>query len=107
MFTIARNLLIDSARRGQVEDSARRRLRIERWVLDDDDLQRLADVADLVQLLRATLTTAEYGALHARAVEEESYAEMAQRLRCSQAVARKRVSRAVAQARAVIGEHDD
>src|SRR3954466_15000306 len=45
LFTIARNLLIDSARRGRVEASARRRLRLEPLVLDDDDLVRVAEIA--------------------------------------------------------------
>ena len=110
LFTIARNLLIDSARRGRVEDSARRKLRLESLQLDDEDLQRIAQIAeaaDLAQLVRAALSPAEYEALHARAVDEASYLEMAQRLRCSEAVARKRVSRAVAHARAVIGDIDD
>jgi RNA polymerase sigma-70 factor (ECF subfamily) len=44
--------------------------------------------------------------LHARVVDEEEYAELALRLRCSEAVARKRVSRAVAHARTVIGGTD-
>jgi RNA polymerase sigma factor (sigma-70 family) len=109
LFTIARNLLIDSARHGQVEASARRRLGIEPLALDDHDLGRIADIAeavDLAQLVRATLTDDEYDALHARVVEEEPYAELARRLRCSEAVARKRVSRAIAHARTTTGDDD-
>ena len=109
MFTIARNLLIDSTRRGRVEDSARRKLRLEPLVLDDEDLERIAEIAaasDLAQTIRATLSPAEYDVLHARAVDEQPYAELAVRLRCSEAVARKRVSRAVAQVRTVMGDVD-
>ncbi len=105
LFAIARNLLIDSARRGQVEASARRKLHLEPLVLDDADIQRIeevAEAADLVEMVRATLSATEYEALRARAVDEESYAELALRMRCSEAVARKRVSRAIANVRTVI-----
>src|SRR6187402_164437 len=46
LFTIARNLLIDSARRGRVETSARRKLRLEPLVLDDHDIERIAEIAE-------------------------------------------------------------
>ena len=110
LFTIARNLLIDSARRGQVEASARRKLHLEPLVLDDSDIQRIeevAEAADLADTVRATLSAADYEALRARAVDEESYAELALRLRCSEAVARKRVSRAIAHIRTVIEDGDE
>src|SRR5215218_4272736 len=105
LFTIARNLLIDSSRRGQVEESARRKLHLEPLVLDDADIQHIEEIAeavDLAETVRATLSATEYEALRARAVDEESYAELALRLRCSEAVARKRVSRAIANVRMVM-----
>jgi RNA polymerase sigma-70 factor (ECF subfamily) len=107
LFTIARNLLIDSARRGRVEASARHRLGLEPLELDDLDLERITEIAeadDLAQTVKETLSAAEYEALHGRVVEEESYAELARRMRCSEAVARKRVSRAIAHVRAAIGD---
>jgi RNA polymerase sigma-70 factor (ECF subfamily) len=110
LFTIARNLLIDSARRGQVEESARRKLHLEPLVLDDADIQHIEEIAeavDLAETVRAALTPTEYEALRARAVDEESYAELALRLRCSEAVARKRVSRAIANVRTVMGDGDE
>ena len=110
LFTIARNLLIDSARRGQVEASARRKLHLEPLVLDDADIQRIEEVAeavDLAETVRATLSATEYETLRARAVDEESYAELALRLRCSEAVARKRVSRAIAHVRDAIEDGDE
>src|SRR3954452_8154731 len=76
LFTIARNLLVDSARHGQVEASARRKLHLEPIVLDDADIQRIeevAEAADLAETVRATLSATEYEALRARAVDEESY----------------------------------
>jgi RNA polymerase sigma factor (sigma-70 family) len=109
LFTIARNLLIDSVRRGRVEASARRRLRLDPLVLDDADLLRVAEMAraaDLARLVEQRLSPDAYAALVARTVADEPYERMAARLRCSEAVARKRVSRAVAQARATIGEAD-
>jgi DNA-directed RNA polymerase specialized sigma24 family protein len=42
----------------------------------------------------------------ARAVDDEPYELMAARLHCSEAVVRKRVSRALAQARETVGEAD-
>ena len=110
LFTIARNLLIDSARRGQVEASARRKLQLDPLVLDDVDIQRIeevAEAADLAETVREMLSATEYEALRARAVDEESYAELALRLRCSEAVARKRVSRAIAHLRTVIEDGDE
>jgi RNA polymerase sigma-70 factor (ECF subfamily) len=110
LYTIARNLLIDSARRGQVEVSARRKLHLEPLVLDDADIQRIeeiAEAADLAETVRATLSRTEYEALRARAVDEESYSELALRLRCSEAVARKRVSRAIAHVRTVIEDDNE
>ena len=110
LFSIARNLLIDSARRGQVQESARRKLHLDPLVLDDLDIQRIeevAEAADLAETVREMLSATEYEALRARAVDEESYAELALRLRCSEAVARKRVSRAIAHVRTVIEDGDD
>lgn len=110
LFSIARNLLIDSARRGRVESSARRKLRLEPLVLEDHDLERIteiAEAADLAQTIRARLSAEEYDALHARVIDEQPYAELASKLRCSEAVVRKRVSRAVAHARTLIGDADD
>jgi RNA polymerase sigma-70 factor (ECF subfamily) len=78
---------------------------MEPLVLDDADLQHIEDLAeanDLAETVRATLSATEYAALRARVVDEESYTELALRMRCSEAVARKRVSRAIAHMRTVI-----
>ena len=58
LLTIARNLLIDSARRRRVEDATRRRLAMQRLELSDRDLleveQKAAD-ADVMAHLRDAL----------------------------------------------------
>ena len=46
----------------------------------------------------------EADALRARILEERDYAEIAGRLRCSQAVVRKRVSRALVRLRRQLGQ---
>jgi RNA polymerase sigma-70 factor (ECF subfamily) len=106
LFTVARNLLVDSSRRGRVEADARRQLGIGLLSLDDADIERIAEIeaaTDLLEKARATLSSSEWDAVHARIVDETPYPELAQRLRCSEAVARKRVSRAVAHLRTAIG----
>jgi RNA polymerase sigma factor (sigma-70 family) len=98
MMTVARNELIDSVRRGQVERVARERLALEPLTLDDDDLQRiveLIDCTDVAERLAEQLPREQFEALRARICNEQEYAEIAGELRCSQAVVRKRVSRAL------------
>jgi RNA polymerase sigma-70 factor (ECF subfamily) len=60
----------------------------------------------LVETFARALSDAEFEALHARAVDEEPHAELALRLRCSEAVVRKRVSRAIARVRSLTGDAD-
>jgi RNA polymerase sigma factor (sigma-70 family) len=106
LFGIARNLLADSLRRGRVEATARRRLGLPALVLDDADIERVADAAEAAGLLDeafAGLSTSDRALLTARVVDERTYAELADRLQCSEVVVRKRVSRAKAHLRAVLG----
>lgn len=106
LFTIARNLLVDSARRGRVEVEARRRLGLEPLTLDDRDLQRITEIAaigDELTELAAAIPAAEWDAFRAHVLDDESYRDLAFRLRCSQAVVRKRVSRAKARLRTALG----
>jgi len=98
LLTIARNKLIDSIRRGRVEQDARDRLGFEPLVLDDGDIQRvdeLIDQTDLVTTLAGRLPADQLVALRARILDERDYPEIAADLQCSQAVVRKRVSRAL------------
>jgi RNA polymerase sigma-70 factor (ECF subfamily) len=106
LFTIARNTLIDSRRRGRVEAEARKRLGLSPLVLDDQDLERVIEIAEATDILAGlpeTLSAEEWEAVRRRVLDEEAYADIAGSLRCSEAVARKRVSRALAQLRTAIG----
>ena len=99
LLTIARNKLIDSWRKGQVEAAARKRLGMEPLSLRESDLaeiERLAAETDLLESLASLLPSDQLQALAERVLEERSYTEIARRMDCSEAVVRKRVSRALA-----------
>jgi RNA polymerase sigma factor (sigma-70 family) len=107
LFTIARRKLIDSWRRGRVEDAARRKLGLEPIELDDGGLARIDAMVDeqldpkpLVQLMQR-LPEDQREALRLRVIDEHDYPEIAQRLECSEAVVRQRVSRATRSLRAL------
>ena len=109
LFVIASSVLIDSVRRRQVEDRARRRLGMPARELSDADLERVEelvaaeqgpDVAELV----AGLPPFQREALLARIVDERPYAEIAAEMRVSEAVVRQRVRRGLTALRAQVGE---
>jgi RNA polymerase sigma factor (sigma-70 family) len=96
LLGIARNKLLESRRRGRVESAARRRLGIATVEMGDEDLARVEELSsldDAVLALVDQLPAEQRDAVLARVVEDRSYQELAAELRCSQAVARKRVSR--------------
>jgi RNA polymerase sigma factor (sigma-70 family) len=98
LLVTARNLLIDSRRRGTVDDRARRRLAMRPVVLDDRDLERVEEISaetDLMRELALRLEPDQLQALQARVLDEREYAEIAAQLKCSESVVRKRVSRAL------------
>lgn len=98
LFTIAQRKLIDSYRRGRVEDEARRRLAFERIELGDEDLERVAEVArttDLLEHLESVLPHDQFVALRARVIDGREYPDIASELDCSPVVVRMRVSRAL------------
>jgi RNA polymerase sigma factor (sigma-70 family) len=98
LLVTARNLLIDSHRRGTVDDRARRRLAMRPVVLDDRDLERVEEISaetDLMRELAVRLEPDQLQALQARVLDEREYAEIAAQLKCSESVVRKRVSRAL------------
>jgi RNA polymerase sigma-70 factor (ECF subfamily) len=105
-MTITRNKLTDSVRRGQVEQVARTRLALEPVSIDDEDLRRideLVDATDVAVELAAVLPQEQFEALRARILDEQDYSEIAGGLRCSEAVVRKRVSRALQTLRGAMG----
>jgi RNA polymerase sigma-70 factor (ECF subfamily) len=94
LFGIARNVLSEAARRGRVQDRARRALAMQPIVLDDDDVEALELLAETPALeVVAELPADQRVALVARHVDGESYAQIAERLACSESVVRQRVSR--------------
>lgn len=105
LLGICRNLMVDSARRGQVEATSRVRLGMRTVELDDKQLELIADRAGVE--LRAALETLEAGQREAvvrRVVLDQSYGAIAAELRCSEQVVRKRVSRALARLRETLEE---
>ena len=109
LFGIARNVLAGSLRQGQVEDEARRRLGLEPLVVDDDQLAAIAalierDGDELVRALLASLPDEQAEAIRAHVLEDRSYREIADELRCSEAVVRQRVSRGLGRLRRTVTE---
>jgi RNA polymerase sigma factor (sigma-70 family) len=98
---IARHLLADSIRNERVEDRARRRLGLERVELDDEDLRRIEELADLAPVRErldaalAELPPNSAEAVRLRVDAELPYAEVARRLGCTEGAARVRVARAL------------
>jgi RNA polymerase sigma factor (sigma-70 family) len=104
LHTIAHRRMVDSIRRGRVQDKARRRLGLEPLVFTDEDLeqveQRAAAAARTPALaLLESLSAEQREAVRGRVLDQVGYEELARRLGCSQQVARKRVSRGLAQLR--------
>jgi RNA polymerase sigma factor (sigma-70 family) len=105
LYGIAQHKLIDSYRRGRVEDEARRQLEMRPTVITDESLAEIeALTADTPTLeLVAELPAVQRTAVTARVVDEREYGEIAQELRLSEQIVRKRVSRGLARLRAAIG----
>lgn len=98
LFTIAANTLGKSARRGRVEDRARRQLGIRKIALRDDSIARVEATAgdDWVAELLGRLPADQREAVVARILDDRSYEDIASELSTSELVVRKRVSRALA-----------
>jgi RNA polymerase sigma factor (sigma-70 family) len=103
LYGIAAHKLADARRRGRAEDSARRRLGQERIEPDTEDLRQIAALGDawVVELVE-TLPPGECDAVRGRVLEGLGYAELARRLRTSEAAARQRVSRGLRALRAAL-----
>jgi RNA polymerase sigma factor (sigma-70 family) len=94
LFGIARHVLASSLRRGRVEDGVRRRLGMERLVLDDEALERIEELAGAPALAAlAELPAEQQVAVAGRVIGERGYDELAAELDCSESVVRQRVSR--------------
>ncbi|HWI73125.1 MAG TPA: RNA polymerase sigma factor [Baekduia sp.] len=105
LLAMAGSRLIDSIRRGQVEDRARRRLGMPARALTDRDLERIEELVDVsrgldAQQLVADLPPEQREAVLARVVHEREYGDIAAELKVSDAVVRQRVSRGLAGMRA-------
>ncbi len=106
LFGIARHKLLRSLEKRRVEDRARRKLGWEPLVLDEDLLERVARAGadERVAALLDRLPHEQAQAVRSRVIDEEDYAEIAGRLRCSQSVVRQRVSRGLGTLRAFVEE---
>jgi RNA polymerase sigma-70 factor, ECF subfamily len=106
LFGIAQHKLIDSYRRGRVEDDARRRLGMRPTPVTDESLRQIeALTADTPALsLIDQLPDEQRVAVTARVIDGRGYAEIASELRLSEQVVRKRVSRGVKRLRELMGE---
>lgn len=105
LYGIAAHKLADWRRRGQAEDRARRRLRLERPPLSEDDvleLDRLAGDVTVAGFL-AELPPDQRQVLRARLVDERAYGEIAQQEGVSEGAIRQRVSRGVHSLRRLMG----
>jgi RNA polymerase sigma factor (sigma-70 family) len=110
IFGIARNLLRMFWRSARVESTARRRLGIleqtTQFSFDESrELDRIDAGRHRTELRRAlaTLPAGQRAAIELRIVDELSYADIATRLGCADAVARLQVSRGLARLRRQLG----
>jgi len=113
LFTIGRRKLIDSWRRGKVEDAARRKLGLEPIELDDGGLARVDSLVDeerdplpLLELMNR-LPADQREALRMRVLDEREYVDIARELECSEAVIRQRVSRATRGLRSMRADEEE
>jgi RNA polymerase sigma-70 factor (ECF subfamily) len=104
LFAIARNKLSEAARRGAVDDRARRALEMQPVDVDDEGLEIVGQAcANGTALgLLDELPVEQRTAIWARHIEGRPYGEIALELRCSESVVRKRVSRGLATIRSEV-----
>jgi RNA polymerase sigma factor (sigma-70 family) len=101
LLGIARNLIIDSVRRGKIEAESRVRLGMAVVELDDEQLAAIAERGGRgLRAALAALPEEQLAAVIRRVVLDEPYPVIADGLQCSEQVVRKRVSRGRATLRA-------
>ena len=107
LLGIARNKLRESRRQRRIEDSARRRVGLSPVVFGEADFERVEELSSLdagvIELL-GTLPPALREAVSQRVIEERSYEEIAEQLRCSESLVRQRVSRGLRTMRSELEE---
>jgi RNA polymerase sigma factor (sigma-70 family) len=105
LIGLARHLLLDAHRRGRVADDSRRRLGMQRILVEDGQLERIeADGGSELERSLQNLPREQREAVRRRVLEDEPYAAIATRIGCSEQVVRKRVSRGLAALRQQIKE---
>ena len=102
LYGIARHQLARRARRGAVEERARRRLRMERLALSGEDL-RAIEACDDATIALETLPADQRAAVHARVVAGQDYTAIAAASGSTEPAVRQRVSRGLATLRRRIG----
>jgi RNA polymerase sigma factor (sigma-70 family) len=106
LLVTARNLLVDRHRNGIVAEAARRRFELAPLALDNGDIELIVEAGgdeELLERIYELLPVEQADALTARVIDELDYEVIAGRAKTSEAVIRKRVSRALATLRAVMG----
>lgn len=97
LLGISRNLLLDAMREGRVAESSRRRLGMERILVDSEQLELIErESASELKSALGALPERQREAIERRVLDEEPYEEIAARIGCSEQVVRKRVSRGLA-----------
>jgi RNA polymerase sigma factor (sigma-70 family) len=109
LFMFARRKRSDWQRRGGAQRRASEKLKVAPILLNDGELERVeeridagrhGDAAAILERLSEEYREVVAGHI----VNLESYAELAERLQCSQAVVRQRVSRGLAHLRRLLGQ---
>jgi RNA polymerase sigma factor (sigma-70 family) len=108
LYGIAWNKLHEAQRRGQTDDSTRRRLGMAPIALTDAGIERIEAMAGgrVLQLLD-DLPAPQRQAVRARVLEEQPYEQIAAEMRCSESVVRQRVSRGIQTIRARMEAADE
>jgi RNA polymerase sigma-70 factor (ECF subfamily) len=99
LYGIARHRLGRFFRNGKVDAAARRKLGMPERDLPSEDYERIEDLIDFAPIREAlaealeTLSPDQREAMRLRVIDGLGYAEVAQRLKCTEQNARQRVSR--------------